>query len=179
MMKKLLGITLLIAVCLLCACAKKETAGQPETAGAQESVIAEEQGPASAQVQELAPEGKMSPELSQAADGQEAGAVVPPETTALETKPVSEIPAGQMEILTSKKWKESTQGISTMRLDKDGNGAFENANLEFSWSLNQKGEVAILIGDRGNVEPIYLKLTEDNKEYTLTQTNGEAVFKQE
>ena len=174
--KVVTGLICLAVVFAVCACAKKEKAAQAN--GAKDTPVtesAQNPGPADAPL--------VDAEAPAYGPGSEMPDVIPPagengqipETTVIETKPVSELSKETITGLTEKKWKETTQNIATMRLDKDGNGEFENSGVAFEWSFD-KNQVTILIGDRANVEPIYLELKDDG---SLVQTNGEAVFEKE
>lgn len=165
-MKKIFLIAAVAAVCL-CACAKKEepkTGDSIENAGVVETV-AESTGE------------YFGPDSEKAKTG-ETEEIEVPELTQPETTPIADLSEEDIKKLTSSKWKETTNGISIMRLDKEGTGEFENASLGFEWSYDGK-IVTILIGQDRNIEPILLELSEENGKAILTQTNGDAIFEKE
>ena len=164
-MKKLLITALIITVCVLSACSKKD-AEVPEAA-ANAPTVAGETSKANKEAETLG-----APSTTAASEN------TTPEYTLPETKAVSELSDDILKKLTSAKWEETTQHISIMRLDKDGNGEFENADLGFEWSFDDN-MVTIVIGGRADVEPIFLRFTENDGKKILRQTNGDAIFEQQ
>ena len=174
-------VSLLICLALailfvLTSCGKKkaEEAASAETAAAETTKAAE----STAEVTETEPETitMTAPDGSTVIVEDNSGVTV-------DTIDVTKLPrgySGEDIGLTEHKWKETTQNIAIMKLNDDGTGVFENADVKFFWYFENDMLTLHYDVNFGNVTPTTFTLTEENGVKTLTEiTSGDSVFIQE